>query len=639
MVAACVGVEHLSSTSQAAVVPSTGSVNFPSTLIGQTSAPQTITISPASGSADSMDTISGFTTSCSPDFVISPPPLPAPVSRKCIAGSGTAVMPSDKRGTVSGHLEPIGATGSVTATCSQFEVFTAKFDIVFRPSSPGTQTCQLFLQGTFGMLAIGVSGTGTPPPKVIDVQPPDIDFGDVRLPTVSRVVPVVVRNAGGAPLVITSVSVDNTVEFQVTGTNLGSHSLPVGASEIYNVTCTPSSETTFASNVRITSDAANLPTALVPLACRGTDSALVSNPGSPVDLDTRVGEPLVQAITIVNTGTGASNITGIQIVGITDVTINTAPSLPFNVNPNNGSFNVVVGYPATVPQAKSSTGKLRITHDGETQDIILSTSALSTALGANPDAVDFGPVCINSMKSMPVKVFANAPGSFDVTAVGTPGDTMFSFTGSLGTANGGHANELEYAAEVTPTKLGVTADLVTITTDIPNTPPREFVLSVEGLPDGVSANPPLLDYGTVDVGATTLFKAVKITNCDEAALEIISARIDGESSVDFAIVGATVNGVPGPLERMLQPTENEEILVVMSPQQLPGPGQRTATLVITHSQGETTAALDGTAVGDEVAPPIDPKGPETYYQCSSGGSGGWLIGFVVLGLLVRRRRR
>lgn len=627
-IAACVGAEHFSTTQQSSVVISPTTINFPNTQLGST-AMQSFTVSPASGSGSSNDIIDSITFSCADFFVGSGSGLPIEVFRRC-ATVGSAKRRVGTEPTQPDRDDPAGAgPGTAMEICQDDDIQTATFPVTFQPKSAGSQSCQVQVKGTFGQINVTLNGTGVLSPFVISATPTDLDFGDVRQATTSRVVKIIVANEGGMPLTISSVTGFGG-PFSVAG-NTGNHSIPVGGQDVLDVTCTPPSVGTVSANLTINSNATNKPALVIPLKCNGIDTLLSTNPGSPIDLDTRVGQPLTRTVTITNTGAAQSILNVVSIVDTTEVTILNPPAPDHVLAPLGGNVSVDIRYPADTEQAKTTIGKLRIAHDGNKQDdVSISVEAVPTSLGANPDGAEFGPVCVGSMKSMPLQLFATNAGAFQVMSFTTPA-APFTFTGSPGLAEGNHGNNLEFTAAVTPAIEGLQSTTVTVTTDIPGAPTRDFALSVEGLPDGVSAFPPAVDYGTVDIGGSTLFKSVKLTNCSTGPLTVTGAAIEGDAADDFEFVGVAGNL---PLERTLEPTETEEFLIIMSPKLLPG--NRTANFVVTHSDGKTTARLDGTAIGEL---PEDTKGPETYYECSAGGSGGAFVGLAILGLLIRRRRR
>ncbi len=635
-IAACVGYVHLSTTEQLAVVPNQATFQFGDVEVGTTSGSQTIVISPASGSGDSVDHITSVTFACS-DFSVTLPGsgsgsgsgsgFPIEVSRTCAEGSGS--------GTAAGKPRHDGTTGIDDSTqgagCQSFIVRTASFPATFKPTASGAQNCQVFFNGTFGTLGVTLTGTGKAAPFVISTSPSNLDFGDVRINNTSRIVSVIVKNEGSMPLNITSVALDSGAVFDVDGST-GNHTLAVGAGEKLDVTCAPTQVGVVSTVMRINSNATGGQVA-IPLRCNGIDSDLVAFPGSPIDLDTRVGAPIEVEVAVTNTGTGSATINSVAVVDTTDVVLINAPAPGLVLVPLTGNFKVKLRYAAGTPQSKINNGKLRILHDTtQQQELVISTEALEAEIGANPDGVNFGPVCAGTTVQQDVAVFSTKPGGFAVNSFSSP-DAPFSVSGTPGAVAGNHADERVFTASVMPIMEGPASSIVTVGTDIPGKPSRDFVLEVIGLPAGISGSPALgLDFGSPALAVNTLARSAKLTNCSGDDLMVTGQRIEGEAAADFLFVGASDQQ---PLERSIAPTASVELLVIMTPQLS---GERIASLVIEHSQGETSIPLQGVGIG-ELPLPEDPQGPETYYQCSSGGRGSGMVGFAVLALLVRRRRR
>jgi len=624
---ACVGIEHLSTTQQAAVVIGPTTITFPDTDVGTTNT-LPFTVAPASGSGSSNDTITLISFNCA-DFSVGGPSLPTEVFRRCD-------LPQAKRNgdpAPSVPEEPVAGfgTGSQIETCFEI-VQSATFPVSFTPKNAGSQSCQITLKGTFGTSIVAVAGRGVLLKDQIAVSPGGIDFGDVRRSQPSGNVSIEIKNVGSTPLQIANVMGFGGA-YNVAG-NTGTHTIPVGGQELLLVTCTPPDVGSITTNLVINSSATNKPQVTIPLACKGIDSALATDPGSPIDLDTRVDELITRSIKITNTGNAVSTIEQISIVDTTEVVLANPPAPGTLLAANGGNLDVLITYAPTVEQSKVSVGKLRIQHDGNKQDdLVISVQALATTLGANPDGADFGPVCVGATKTMPLQIFATDAGAFMVTSITLPA-APFSFIGTVGgIAIGNHDNNLDFEATVSPVAPGMQTAVVTVGTNIPNEPSRDFVLSVEGLVEGVGTFPTAVDFGPVDLDQTTLFKSVKLTNCATRPLMVTSARIEGDAAADFQFVGVAGDQ---PLARTLQPTETEEFLVIMSPKL--ALGTRTASLVIVHSEGETPTRLDGTAIGELPEEP-EVRGPETYYQCNSGGNGGVLVGLTIFGLAVRRRRK
>src|SRR5690606_4878335 len=114
---------------------------------------------------------------------------------------------------------------------------------------------------------------------------------------------------------------------------------------------------------------------------------------------------------------------------------------------------------------------------------------------------------------------------------------------------------------------------------------------------------------TASMGTTTSIQEVQLTNCGTSDLSFESAQITGMNASEFTLIGTNP-------ARTLAPTESETFMVVMQPE---SPGVKVGQLVLRHSDGTTTADLDGTGEGQ-----IDIKDRETYYACSTGrGTAAW----------------
>ena len=608
-VAACLGIDpHLSTTQQLAVVVNPGSMDFGMVNVGVTApGPSDIVISPA-GTGDSIDTVMSISDSCglaSPFKVMGP--IPATVSRMCM-GSGTGTTFAEPNGT--------GGTGTCTTV-------TATYMATFTPNAPGTQQCTITFFGTFGMQQVVLSGTGVAPPTPqIDVSPPSISFGDIRVNATSPPTNLTITNTGGATLAIASIMHGNSV-FNVGG-QVGPHNLGPGLSESHPVTCTPTAVQTFNDTIVIASNAANQAAVNVMLSCNGTDAA-VSMSGQPPDLQTRVGEPLDQVITIQNEGGATSMLTTIDVVpAVSNLTRAGGATAPVTLGPNQ-SVTVTVHYDAAVPQDFGELGRLKVVADGKNVEFVINGGAQITSLGLNPDTVDFGPICGGQNASMPVAVFASAQGNVQINSLTKPG-APFDFTGNLpATAQGNHGNDVMFTASVAPTAAGELDDTAVLVTDMPGAAMREITLHADALAPGTSATPRMLDFGSIAENLVTPAQSVKLTNCDAAAIQITGAHIEGASPGEFAIVSQDIAG-------QLMPTQSKEMLLVMTPHTA---GAKLAVLVIEHGEN-TFVDLVGNGLGGDGN---DDEDRVTYYNCSAGGPVGLAPLALVLGALVLRRRR
>ena len=609
-IAACLGIDpHLSSTAQEAVVINPGSADFGMITVGATSLPIDIVISPA-GTTDQSDMVTGITDSCgiaSPFKIMGP--IPAPVSRVCM-GSGTATSFTE-------------GTGTVCTTT------VATYMATFTPAAPGTQSCTINFTGTFNSIPVQLQGTGVAPSTPqIDVSPRVMSFGGIRINTTSAPSTLTIKNTGSQTLTINSITHSDLTTFTVGGNN-GMHTLAPGATELHAVTCRPTAVQTYNDSIIIMSTAANEALVSVSLSCDGTDSAITMT-GSPPDLRTRVGAPVDQTITLDNAGGAQSMVTAIDLVPLAGVGLTKVqqPNLPATLNPG-GQVDVVVHYDAAVQRDFGELGRLRVTADGKLSEFVINGGADITALGLNPDSVDFGAICAGQMAAMPVSVFASAQGDVRINSL-TPPASPFMFTagGTLpATAMGNHGNDVLFTARVAPAAAGPLDDKAVLITDMPGAAMREITLHAEALPPGVGATPRMLDFGTIPANAVAPAQSVQVTNCGSTDLEITGAHIEGAALTEFAIVSQDVAGV-------LAPAASKQVLVVMTPRSA---GAKIAVLVVDHAGSQTFVDLVGNGLG---ADGNDEDDRVTYYHCSAGGPVGLAPLVLVLGaLLVRRRRR
>ncbi|HSD87578.1 MAG TPA: MYXO-CTERM sorting domain-containing protein, partial [Kofleriaceae bacterium] len=124
-------------------------------------------------------------------------------------------------------------------------------------------------------------------------------------------------------------------------------------------------------------------------------------------------------------------------------------------------------------------------------------------------------------------------------------------------------------------------------------------------------------------------------------LRVVDAEMPVSVSVVVVVTDVVVVGVivaTGTAASSIQPTTSASWLVVFQGHTI---GTKNAAFVVDYDGGTAMVPLTGDAVGD--APPMQPDTPideRSYYTCSSSGAGssGFVWTFVVLGLVLWRRR-
>jgi uncharacterized protein (TIGR03382 family) len=597
---------QLSSTGQELTSMAVTSHDFGSLQVGQMSGAYTFTINPAAG--NNYDTVTSITENC-PDFSVNAPGLPADVYRDCETCTCPASNP---------QLCP--------AVCCTLDLQSYSFDTYFSPTVSATVSCTVTISLNNGATTrlVTLTGTGTPPPIQMNVQPTSANFGDVRRNTDSTGIGINVSNTGGQAISVSSVTV--SPGFAIASGPTGAYNLGVGATQPYSVICHPTATGPISGSFKVTSSA---PQVVVPLSCNGIDSNLTINPSPETMPDTRIGEPIQGTITLTNSGGAPMQLENVAVTG-QDLTMATGPGT-MSLAANGGSTTVTVGFSAA--SKETATGQLTVTYDGGQQRTSsISAKALSTSMAVTPDGdIDFGPVC--SGQTAPPKKFtiiANDEGPFKVNTITTP-DAPFIVMGAPAlpaAVQGNDGNEVTFMVTAAPTTAGQQVSTMMVDTDIPGGTPHMINLSVNGLSAGVSATPDSIDFGSNPIDSATIGQQVELSNCATAPVTASNARIEGKDAADFAIVQQ-------PDSAMIQPTNSASWLVVL---QAHTAGPKEASFLVDYDGGTAMVPLAGEGLGDMTGSG-GPGGEKSYYSCAVGGAGGsWPLVLAFAALLRRRRR-
>jgi len=607
IVAACQqGEPNVSSTSQDAVVMPVSSHDFGSLQVGQPSGAFTFTVNPAAGNND--DTINSITESC-PDFSVNAPGLPADVYRVC----DTCTCPA-------------GSNVICPVVCCTTDFNSYSFDTTFTPTVAGTVSCTvtITLDGGATTKLVTLTGTGTPPPIHINVQPSSINFGDVRRNTDSTAVGLSVGNSGGSTMTVSSVAI--SAGFAIVSGPTTGYTVGPGSSQPYSLVCHPTATGTLTGSLTITSDDPTSPTR-IPVSCNGIDSNLTIAP-SPVTFQTRVGEPVQANVSLTNSGTASMQLESVSVSGA-DLTMTSGPAT--TSLGAGASTNITVSFAAA--SKESSSGTITVTYDGgQTRTSQLNATALATSMAVTPDGdIDFGPVCGGQMKAQSFTIIGNDQGSFKVQSITQP-DAPFTLTAPMLPANvqGDGASMLSFSVSAAPVTAGHQVSTMMVATDIPGGTPHMINLSVDGLAAGVSPTPDTLDFGSSPIDTTTIGQDVDLSNCSATPITAMNARIEGPDAADFAIVQA-------PASAMIAPTASASWLVVLTAHTV---GPKQANFVVDYDGGTATVALAGEGLGDVGSGSGGGGGEKSYYSCAAGGSGAtWPFAAALLVVIRRRGRR
>ena len=601
----CQASDHLSTIDQAVVTISPPSYAFASLQVGQTSAPVTISVLPGIGAND--DTVTSVTYSC-PDFSVTATGLPAEVVRTCeVTGCGD----DDAVGVV---MCPVA--------CITDEYLTYSFTATFHPTVAAALSCVVSINGT-SPETITLTGTGTPPPVHLTVEPTSIAFGDVRTATASSSAALSVGNTGGSTMTVSSVSI--STGFAIVSGPTTSYTVASNASQAYELSCDPTALGAISGSFVVNSNDPVTPTTSVPLTCTGINSVLDVTPSPATLATTRVGEPVQMTIQIGNSGNVSTTLQSVAVTG--DMMLMSGPAAN-TVLAASGSTPVVVTYSAAA--AGDASGTLVITYDGnQTRTTQLTGRALATSLSLDPDGdVAFGPVCVGQTASQMFTLVANSDGAFSLQQITADSGPYTIMAPTLpATLQGNAANNATFHAIAAPTDVGDATGTLTLTTDIPDAMPHIVNLDVIGIQAGVSATPASLDFGSNPINTTTIGQQAQLSNCLTTPITASNPRIEGDNATEFAIVA-------DPQSATISASGLASWLIVFQGRTV---GLKTATFSVDYDGGTASVDLTAETLGDTGS-----GGGSTlpsYYSCSTGSGpiGLTPVAFVLLAL--RRRRR
>ena len=303
--------------------------------------------------------------------------------------------------------------------------------VKFDPSTAGSYSDALELDSDGGNISVGLSGSAVTPGQLL-LTPTSIDFGSVAL-TDSATQSFTVKNTGGTVVTISNSTPPSGQGFAATTTISAGATIQPGASVQETVRFAPTATGAASGSWKITGDDS---TGTHTVQLTGTALPLLTGSG-PAFGTTTVGQSSQQTLTL--TANTDLSVTAIDTTG------------PFSVGPSPPSLptNVAKGSTISIPVVFSPTdsgaasGQVNVTTDVGSQAVSLSGTGLLAppVLTVDQGSVSFGPVTIGSPASTAVTFTNTGRQTLTLGAVKTP-DQPFTATdapaaGATLAANGG----------------------------------------------------------------------------------------------------------------------------------------------------------------------------------------------------------
>jgi len=478
-------------------------------------------------------------------------------------------------------------------------------NVQFAPTSIGLKTAWFNIYTNDpcgGTTHIVLKGTGVPPPPAepdIDVSPTSVTFTpSVTVGNTSPPETVTIRNTGTANLTIGTITLTGTNpgDFLISSDNASGKTLPPGTATTVQVQFKPTDTGSRTASLEIPSNDPDEDPVSIPLSGTGTTPP-PDIQVSPLSIDFGDVYPGSKSgtriVTITNIGGSNLNIGTINLKGydpghfeiVTDNASN--KSLAPGV-----SANVSVRFSPKTPDYKEA--ELQIPSDAQSglAKVDLEGFGLPTEPGiwVNPDKLDFGSILVNS---------SSAPKTVTIMNTGTA--DLILGTIYLGDADAGHFSIVtdNASGKTLPPGAWVTVSVRFNPTGpftrqaglyIPNnvyTSDEYVLLKGYGIPIQplITVDPYQIDFGAIQVGSSSSWRTVTITNVGTADLQIYSIELQGFDAGHFQISSDNASN------KTLPPGTATTVSVRFSPGSA---GYKTAELYIPNDDLDVWVDLEGT---------------------------------------------
>ena len=478
-----------------ALQSSTPLLSFPSTAVGTTAAPLTLTISNLSGQA-----ANGLTLALTGPY----------------------------------NLAPALTTCQTTLPSISFCIVGVSFTPTASGNQPGTLTATVSNLGV-SPLAVPLDGTGLAVGGIAP-SPTQMTFGSVAVNTASAVQTLTVTNSGAAAL--SGLTLAATGDFSLVGDQCPA-SLAAKAVCTSGVEFTPSTNGIRSGTLTVGTNSAGVPPAVVPLTGNGIPAGSMAVNPAVLSFGTVTVGQMSPAQTVTVSNDGAATLAGLtfQVAG------------DYSLSQNGCGTQLASGAPCTFAATFSPSASgtrigavtIQSTNPGFTPVVagLTGTGLPTVQLVVTPAQLAFGTVTVGS-NSAAMQLTIGNPGLGTLQGLSFTTVAPFSVgSGSCGTsipAGGTCQAPVTFA----PSAGGSQNGTVTVSTTSLGVPPVQVALSGTGLaPAALTVNPATVTFPAAAVGTLDAGQSVTVTNPGGAAISGLSLAIAGAAAGDFAITSSS----------------------------------------------------------------------------------------------------
>ena len=470
--------------------------------------------------------------------------------------------------------------------------------ITYTPSAAGTSTATLGIASNAGNQTILLTGSGQSAAKKLTAAA-SIAFNTQSIGTTSLAQAVTLQNAGSLPISLTG--------FAISGKNANDFTIDAnGCLEILNagqactigVTFTPAASGARTAMLAVTDDAPGSPQSIT-LNGSGEGSqktvalSLTALSFGAVNVGTA---SIANALQITNTGLSSVSLTSYSITGANsgDFTIsqNTCQATFANVLPPSAICNLYVVFRPSAQGERSAALQIGGDASGSPQTIVLDGAGESVVrtIALSQPSLSFALTNVGSSTSgsFTITNTGDAPVTFASFAINGANATDFAVSGNLCS---GSALASQASCNVTigfaPSLAGLRSASLQIASNAGGS--AQTVL-LEGTGQSVvktlAVTPTSIDLGISNIGISAT-NSFTITNTGTANVTIGAATVSGKNAADFAV---NVGQCSGSTPNVVPPGTYCVGSITFTPS---GQGIRTATAFIPSDAGLQSVSLTG----------------------------------------------
>lgn len=415
------------------------------------------------------------------------------------------------------------------------------FQVRGTPAAAGPRSATLTIATDDKPLSVGLSMNGLAPTLSLSLA--SADLGSQRVGTASGATPLVLRNAGGATLILSGLAIGgaNPSDFTASGVALPV-SLLAGQAATVELRFKPTAIGARSAALTVSSNDPASPSATVQLSGTGLGPQVALSATSFSFGRVQVSAAASpQPLTLTNTGNAALKIASIGVAGpqaaVFTVT-GTPAELPIAVSPGL-SLTVEVGFrPATVGSAAAKLAMVTDQPGTPNIELPLDGEGIAATVEMGPATLDFGAVKVgadSAARTVSVRNIGTA--ALNVTAVSLAGADAASFridNPPFVPYALAPASRLEVAVVFRPGAIGARSATLAIGTDAPGAGSLAASLAGAGVSGAANVSPASLDFGVVRRGTRTM-RPVVVRNTGGTPIRLGAPAVAGPGAGSYAV--------------------------------------------------------------------------------------------------------